>query len=106
MQGAEDYPRTLSELERRFSAEEACRECLRALRWPDGFVCPRGHGEVHWAAGRLRRVCWLRTPSYGNGGHDLREDADAPCPMVPGDLVPRFTGNATTIAGPRIPSRS
>ena len=37
---AEDYPRTLMELERRFSDEAACRAYLFALRWPDGFVCP------------------------------------------------------------------
>ena len=31
----EDYPRTLLELEQRFSTEEACAEYLAALRWPD-----------------------------------------------------------------------
>ena len=30
----EDYPRTLLELERRFSTEDACAEYLAALRWP------------------------------------------------------------------------
>src|SRR5580692_4807201 len=37
----EDYPRTLLELERRFSTEQACRKYLFDLRWPDGFRCPR-----------------------------------------------------------------
>ena len=42
----EEYPRTLSELERRFSTEEACREYLRQLRWPNGYKCPRcGHAK-------------------------------------------------------------
>lgn len=36
----EDYPRTLMELERRFSHESACRAYLIALRWPQGVVCP------------------------------------------------------------------
>lgn len=36
----EDYPRTIEEFERRFSSEEACREYIEALRWPDGFRCP------------------------------------------------------------------
>jgi transposase-like protein/ribosomal protein L37AE/L43A len=36
----EDYPRTLMELERRFSDELACRKYLSDLRWPEGFVCP------------------------------------------------------------------
>ena len=37
---AEDYPRTLLELEQRFSDEAKCRDYLFALRWPQGFVCP------------------------------------------------------------------
>jgi transposase-like protein len=53
----EDYPRTLLELERRFSSEEDCREFLAALRWPNGFVCPRCQGATSWAASRGRRVC-------------------------------------------------
>jgi transposase-like protein len=36
----EDYPRTLLELEQRFSDEALCRAYLYALRWPQGFVCP------------------------------------------------------------------
>jgi transposase-like protein len=36
----EDYPRTLTELESRFSSEQACRDYLFRLRWPDGFACP------------------------------------------------------------------
>lgn len=42
----EDYPKNLLELERRFSTEEACRQYLYELRWPDGFRCPRcWHGK-------------------------------------------------------------
>ena len=37
----EDYPRTLLELEKRFSSEEACAGYLAALRWPAGWICPR-----------------------------------------------------------------
>ena len=36
----ETYPNTQNELEEWFSSEEACREYLERLRWPDGFVCP------------------------------------------------------------------
>jgi transposase-like protein len=44
--GVEDYPRNLKEFELRFGTEEACREYLLQLRWPDGFRCPRcGGGE-------------------------------------------------------------
>lgn len=48
----EDYPRTLAELEARFTTEAACRAYLRALRWPDGFRCPRCDGQVAWPTGR------------------------------------------------------
>ena len=46
-----DYPTTLLEFEKRFGTDEACREYLARLRWPEGFRCPRcksGH-------------CWLNT---------------------------------------------
>lgn len=36
-----DYPRTFQEFDAWFDTEEACREYIRRLRWPDGFVCPR-----------------------------------------------------------------
>lgn len=52
----EDYPRTLLELERRFATEQACREYLFALRWPNGFVCPRCVGNRAWA---MTRGLWL-----------------------------------------------
>lgn len=43
----EDYPRTLKELESRFSTEEDCRSYLFSLRWENGFRCPRcGHGTA------------------------------------------------------------
>lgn len=41
----EDYPRTLLELERRFSDEADCRAHLFALRGPQGFVCPACSGR-------------------------------------------------------------
>lgn len=53
----EDYPRTVLELEERFSREEACREYLARLRSPDGFVCPRCGTQGGWAATRGRIVC-------------------------------------------------
>ncbi len=41
----EDYPRTVQEFESRFSTEDGCRAYLVALRWPDGFRCPRCQGK-------------------------------------------------------------
>jgi transposase-like protein len=45
----EDYPRTILEFERRFATDQACREYLASLRWPDGFSCPAcGHSKAWW----------------------------------------------------------
>jgi transposase-like protein len=56
----EDYPTTILEFEERFATEEACRQYLFDLRWPEGFCCPRcGHGDA-WTTkmGLLRcRMC-------------------------------------------------
>ena len=53
----EDYPRTLLELEERFSTEEACRGYLAQLRWPEGFRCPRcGHHKA-WRTARGLHHC-------------------------------------------------
>jgi transposase-like protein len=53
----EEYPRTLMEFERRFSTEEACRQYLAALRWPEGFVCPRCGASGGWAMSSGRLLC-------------------------------------------------
>lgn len=53
----EDYPRTIIELEDRFSDEVACRDYLARLRWPAGFVCPRCQGTDAWHASRERIIC-------------------------------------------------
>ncbi len=52
----EDYPRTILELERRFSTDDACREYLELLRWPDGFVCPGCRVGEAWA---MKDGLWL-----------------------------------------------
>lgn len=52
---SEDYPRTLLELERRFSDEASCRSYLSALRWPEGFICPECQGKRRLA---VRRGLW------------------------------------------------
>jgi len=50
----EDYPKTLVELEQRFSTEEACRGYLFQLRWPEGFRCPVcAHSEAWKLRGGL-----------------------------------------------------
>jgi transposase-like protein/ribosomal protein L37AE/L43A len=51
----EDYPRTLAEFEVRFRSEQACREYLFQLRWPEGFRCPRCGAAKAWP---LVSVLW------------------------------------------------
>jgi transposase-like protein len=48
----EDYPANLMEFNERFATEEACREYLFRLRWPEGFVCPRCAAPKGWPTGR------------------------------------------------------
>jgi len=39
--------RSLLEFQKAFATEEACAQHLRAMRWPEGFLCPRcGHREA------------------------------------------------------------
>jgi transposase-like protein len=57
MEVVEDYPRTLAEFERRFATEQACREYLARLRWPEGFVCPQCSGKAFWPTTRGLRMC-------------------------------------------------
>ena len=44
----EDYPKTILSFEKTFSTEQACREYLFKLRWPDGFRCPRCGESNYW----------------------------------------------------------
>jgi len=44
----EDFPKTLLEMERRFSSVDACRLYLEQLRWPNGFECPACTGAETW----------------------------------------------------------
>jgi transposase-like protein len=53
----EDYPRTVTELESRFSTDQACRAYLFRLRWPDGFRCGRCGGNSCWPTERGLLMC-------------------------------------------------
>lgn len=44
----ENYPSNLLEFEKRFGTEESCRAYLLALRWPEGFRCPRCYSDRAW----------------------------------------------------------
>jgi transposase-like protein len=47
-----DYPNNALEFEQWFATEEACRNYLWQVRYPNGFVCPRCGGTKSWATGR------------------------------------------------------
>jgi transposase-like protein len=49
----EDYPKNLREFDDRFATQEACRDYLEKLRWPDGFVCPCCSSTKAWKIGLL-----------------------------------------------------
>ena len=53
----EDYPRNLAEFEARFASEQACREYLCQLRWPEGFRCPRCGHDKTWAVRTVLLQC-------------------------------------------------
>ena len=53
----EDYPRNLAEFEARFANEQACREYLCQLRWPEGFRCPRCGHDKTWAVRTVLLQC-------------------------------------------------
>jgi transposase-like protein len=44
----EDYPRTLSEFERRFGTEAECRVYVAQVRWPGGYRCLRCSADRSW----------------------------------------------------------
>lgn len=55
-----DYPRTFEEFDSLFADEGACREYLRQLRWPAGFVCPHCQATTQpWTTSRG----WLHCPA-------------------------------------------
>ena len=58
----QEYPKTVLEFRERFATEEACKAYLKALRWPDGFVCPQCEGKQAWAM--QRGLYWCRDCGY------------------------------------------
>jgi transposase-like protein len=51
------YPENFEEFLDRFSTEEQCRAYLEAIRWPDGFVCPRCACKDAWKTERGLWTC-------------------------------------------------
>jgi transposase-like protein len=51
------FPKTLMEFEERFGTEQACRDYLFRMRWPEGFRCPRCKHAETYRTGRLQMEC-------------------------------------------------
>jgi hypothetical protein len=47
----------LAEFQARFGSEQQCRDALFALRWPDGFRCPRCRWQKGWQLARPLVKC-------------------------------------------------
>lgn len=53
----EDYPQNIMDFETRFQTEDACRDYLFQLRWPNGFQCPHcGNGKA-WPLKKASYQC-------------------------------------------------
>jgi transposase-like protein/ribosomal protein L37AE/L43A len=53
----EDYPINLMEFDARFHSEQACREYLAKIRWPEGFRCPQCNNPQAWITARQLYHC-------------------------------------------------
>ena len=53
----DEYPKTPAEFDALFCSEQACREYLMRLRWPEGIACPECHGVKVWPTKRGLWVC-------------------------------------------------
>jgi len=51
------YPETILELEKEFSTESACSKYLVAMKWPQGFTCPKCGKKKHWQMGSGLLMC-------------------------------------------------
>ena len=82
----EDYPRDQLEFESRFASEEACRDYLFALRWPEGFRCPRCGHERAWPVRKVWFECARCGRNLRHRRHDLSRHTQAAAAVVPGDV--------------------
>ena len=53
----EEFPRNLREFDEQFATEQACRDYLFRLHWPEGFRCPRCAGDQYWPVRSVLLEC-------------------------------------------------
>src|ERR1019366_5063773 len=81
-----DYPRTFEEMDEWFRTETGCRDYIRRVRWPDGFVCGVYRGALdNGARGiSMQGVPWQHV---ADGRHSVPGHPQAVADMVPCDVV-------------------
>ena len=77
----EDYPQNLTEFESRFSSEEACREYLFRLRWPDGFRCPGCGCGKSWPLRKVLLQCAACGRQTSVTAGTIFQDTRSPLPL-------------------------
>ena len=85
------------EFEARFASEEACRDYLSALRWPEGFRCP---GCGHERAWPVRKV-WFECARYGRQTSVTSGTARWVCSALSGWAAIKARGPGCTSCGER-----
>ena len=75
-QGYPAFPRSLGEFQRRFATEQACRNYLVGVRWPEGFECSWCGHRAAWEMGLRRFRCrkcrkdiWITAGTVLQGSH-------------------------------------
>lgn len=53
----DSFPKNMVEFMERFAEEDACRDYLIAVRWPQGFVCPGCKASTGWTTARGTFFC-------------------------------------------------
>jgi transposase-like protein len=53
----EDFPCSQFEFENRFNSEQACRDYLANMKWPDGFYCRNCGHHKYWISARGLYIC-------------------------------------------------
>ena len=53
----EDFPCSQFEFENRFNSEQACRDYLASMKWPDGFHCRNCGHQKYWISAKGLYIC-------------------------------------------------
>lgn len=53
----EDFPRNQVEFDKRFGSEQACRDYLAKMKWPDGFHCRNCGHQQYWISAKGLYIC-------------------------------------------------